>query len=278
MKAMIFAAGMGTRLKPLTDTIPKALVPVGGKPLLQHAIGKLKAAGFDEIIINVHHFAEQIIDFVEANHHFGIHIEFSDEREKLLDTGGGIKKASPFFNDNKPFLVHNVDILSNIDLRKLYETHARSSVPDSKNLSTPPDQAGSKTQPDQPNLPAHSAQPNPLGTLVCNERETSRYLLFDGNNRLKGWINEETGEIKSPFPGFDPRHYRKLAFAGIQILQPSIFQYMSGLPDRFPIIDFYLSICDKEALTCYVPDNLKLVDVGKTDSLQEAARFLYRFS
>ncbi|RNC66230.1 nucleotidyltransferase family protein [Proteiniphilum sp. X52] len=273
MKAMIFAAGLGTRLKPLTDTMPKALVPIGGKPLLQHAIEKLKAAGFDEIIINAHHFAGQIIDFVEANRHFGIHIEFSDEREKLLDTGGGIKKASPFFNDNKPFLVHNVDILSNIDLRKLYEAHARSRVPDSKNLSAPPAHAGSKPQPAQASPSARAAQPNPLGTLVCNERKTTRYLLFDGNNRLKGWINEKTGEVKSPFPGLDPRHYRKLAFAGIQILQPSIFQYMAGLPDRFPIIEFYLSICDKEELTCYIPDNLKLVDVGKTDSLEEAAQF-----
>ncbi|SEA10397.1 Nucleotidyl transferase [Porphyromonadaceae bacterium KH3R12] len=274
MKAMIFAAGLGTRLKPLTDTMPKALVPVGRKPLLQHAIEKLKAAGFDDIIINVHHFAGQIIDFVEANHHFGIHIEFSDEREKLLDTGGGIKKASPFFDDNKPFLVHNVDILSNIDLRKLYEAHARSSVPNPKNPPNPPGQAGKKTRPGQPYPNTHTGQPNPLATLACNERKTTRYLLFDSNNRLKGWINEKTGEMKSPFPYFDPRHYRKLAFAGIQILQPSIFQYMAGLPDRFSIIEFYLSICDKEEVTCYIPDNLKLIDVGKPDSLKEAAQFL----
>lgn len=238
---MIFAAGLGTRLKPLTNTMPKALVPVGGKPLLQHSIEKLKAAGFDEIIINVHHFTEQIIDFVEANHRFDIRIEFSDERDKLLDTGGGIKKAAPFFNDTQPFLVHNVDILSNINLRKLYEAHRGD---------------------------------NPIATLVCSERKTSRYLLFDNDNRLKGWINEKTGEVKSPFPDFDPRHYRKLAFAGIQILHPNIFQYMTGLPDCFSIIDFYLSICDKEDISCYIPDNLQLIDVGKTDSLHEATQFL----
>lgn len=254
MKAMIFAAGLGTRLKPLTDTMPKALVPVGGKPLLQHAIEKLKAAGFDEIIINIHHFAPQIIGFVEVNHHFDIHIEFSDEQEKLLDTGGGIKKASPFFNDNKPFLVHNVDILSNIDLRKLYEAHTQNNFPD------PIRQSGQQSY--------------PLATLVCSERKTSRYLLFDDNNHLKGWINEKTGEIKSPFPYFDPRHYRKLAFAGIQILQPAIFQYMTDLPDRFSIIDFYLSICDKVNVTCYVPENLQLIDVGKTDSLKKASQLL----
>lgn len=245
--------------------MPKALVPVGEKPLLEHAIEKLKAAGFDEIIINVHHFAEQIIDFVGANHHSGIHIEFSDERKKLLDTGGGIKKASPFFNDNKPFIVHNVDILSNIDLRKLYEAHTQRNFPDPKRQSGQHQLHGTETQP---------IQSNPIATLVCSERKTSRYLFFDSNNCLKGWINEKTGEVKSPFPDFDPRHYRKLAFAGIQILHPDIFQYMTGFPDRFSIIEFYLSICDKEGIICYIPDNLQLMDVGKTDSLQEAAQFL----
>lgn len=247
---MIFAAGLGTRLKPLTDTLPKALVPVGGKPLLQHIIEKLKFYGFDEIIINIHHFGQQIIDFVESNNHFDIRIKFSDEQEELLDTGGGIKKAAWFFDDGKPFLVHNVDILSNIDLRKLYEVHT------------------------QRNCPYPTNTPNPLATLVCSERQTSRYLLFDSNDFLKGWINERTGEVKSPFPHFDPRHYRKMAFAGIQILHPAIFQYMDGLPDRFSIIEFYLSICDKEELACYIPDKLKLIDVGKTDSLKEAEQFL----
>jgi NDP-sugar pyrophosphorylase family protein len=238
---MIFAAGLGTRLKPLTNTMPKALVPVGGKPLLQHIIEKLKLSGFDEIIINIHHFGQQIIDFVGSNNHFGMRIEFSDEREELLDTGGGIKKAAWFFDDGKPFLVHNVDILSNIDLNELYNSHLKR---------------------------------NSLATLVCSERQTSRYLLFDRNNRLKGWINEKTGETKSPFPDFNPKQYRKLAFAGIQILLPSIFRYMEDLPDKFSIIDFYLSICDKETVTCYFRDNLKLIDVGKTDSLKEAAQFL----
>src|SRR5690606_32019928 len=155
MKAMIFAAGMGTRLKPLTDTIPKALVPVGGKPLLQHIIEKLKRFGFNEIIINIHHFGQQIIDFVQENNSFDIRIEFSDEREQLLDTGGGIKKAAWFFDDNKPFLVHNVDILSNIDLQELYHFHLKN---------------------------------NTIATLLCSIRQTSRYLLFDTDNHLRGWI------------------------------------------------------------------------------------------
>ncbi|MBQ3681272.1 MAG: NTP transferase domain-containing protein, partial [Paludibacteraceae bacterium] len=118
MKAMIFAAGLGTRLKPLTDDRPKAMVEVNGKPLIQHIIEKLTANGFDEIIVNVHHFAEQIIDFLRENNNFGIRIEISDERGMLLETGGGIKKAAHFFDDGKPFLVHNVDIFSNADLRE----------------------------------------------------------------------------------------------------------------------------------------------------------------
>lgn len=241
MKAMIFAAGLGTRLKPLTDTMPKALVPVGGKPLLQHTIEKLKLSGFDEIIINIHHFAEQIIDFIKFNNNFGIRIEFSDEREKLLDTGGGIKKASWFFDDGKPFLVHNVDILSNINLNEAYACHLKTHSP---------------------------------ATLVCSRRQTSRYLLFDSDNHLKGWINEKTGEVKSPFPNFNPEVHQKLAFSGIHILQPSVFHYMENFSNKFSIIDFYLSICDKEHLACHIPKDLQLIDVGKPGSLQEAHNLL----
>ena len=125
MKAMIFAAGLGTRLKPLTDHLPKALVPVAGKPMLEHVILKLKAAGFTEIVINIHHFGEQIIGFLQANQHFGLTIHISDEREQLLDTGGGIQKAATFFQDTEPFLVHNVDILSNTDLEHRPESPLR---------------------------------------------------------------------------------------------------------------------------------------------------------
>lgn len=239
---MIFAAGLGTRLKPLTDTMPKALVPVGGKPLLQHTLEKLKLSGFDEIIINVHHFAEQIIDFVEQKNHFGIRIVFSDEREMLLDTGGGIKKASWFFDDDQPFLVHNVDILSNIDLHDLYAFHLKTHSP---------------------------------ATLVCSRRQTSRYLLFDGENHLKGWINEKTGEVKSPFPNFDPKVHQKLAFSGIHMLQPVVFHYMKNFPDQFSIIDFYLSICNGDAPSCLIPKNLQLIDVGKPDSLSEAEKMFF---
>lgn len=241
MKAIIFAAGLGTRLKPLTDTMPKAMVPVGGKPLLQHVIEKLKATGFDEIIINVHHFAEQIIDFVRAKNSFGIRVEFSDEREKLLNTGGGIKKAAAFFNDGKPFLVHNVDILSNIDLAQLYAAHLKN---------------------------------NAVAMLVCSPRATSRYLLFDEDNRLKGWINTQTEETKSPFPNFAPSGFKKLAFSGIHVLSPEIFGYMNDFPDKFSVIDFYLSVCGKRAVQAYVPQNLQLLDVGKLGSLEQAEEFI----
>lgn len=241
MKAMIFAAGLGTRLKPLTDTMPKALVEVSGKPLLQLVIEKMKAEGFDEIIVNVHHFAEKIIDFLDANDRFDIRIEISNERESLLDTGGGIKKASWFFDDGKPFLIYNVDILSNIRLRQLYEHHLNQ-----KNLAT----------------------------LVCSERKSSRYLLFDRENALKGWINEKTGETKSPLTDFHPEAYQKLAFSGIHVLDTSVFFYMKDFPEKFSIIDFYLSICNKTMIKSYVPKHLELLDVGKLDALQKANEFI----
>ena len=243
MKAMIFAAGLGTRLKPLTDVMPKALVEVNGQPLLQLVIEKLKAEGFDEIIVNVHHFAEKIIDFIEANNHFDICIEISDERESLLDTGGGIKKASWFFDDEKPFLIYNVDILSNIRLKELYEYHLHQKS---------------------------------LATLVCSERKTSRYLLFDRENALKGWINEKTGETKSPLTNFNSEIYQKLAFSGIHVLDPSIFSYMKDFPEKFSIIDFYLSICNKTIIKAYIPKHFELLDVGKIDALEKANKFVER--
>ena len=119
-QAMIFAAGLGTRLKPITDTMPKALVPVGGQPLLWHVVQKLKAAGFGRIVVNVHHFAQQIVDYLQANENFGLDIRISDESEQLLETGGGIKKALPLFDPESPILIHNVDILSNADLSTIY--------------------------------------------------------------------------------------------------------------------------------------------------------------
>lgn len=244
MKAMILAAGLGTRLKPLTDSIPKALITIGDVPLLEIIIQKLISADFDEIIINIHHFGQQIIDFVESKNQFGIHIEYSKEDGKLLDTGGALKKASWFFNDNKPFLLHNVDILSNVDLRNLYSTHLNNKC---------------------------------IATLMVSERNTARHFLFDKENQLKGWVNNKTGEIKPADINLFPRHYQQLAFSGVQVIDPSIFKYMETYPEKFSIIDFYLSICSKEKLIGYVPENLKLMDAGKIDTLIEAEEFVTKY-
>ena len=244
MKAMIFAAGLGTRLKPFTDTKPKALFPVCGKPLLEHVIRKLKAAGFDEIIINTHHFSEQIIDFLRQNDRFGIRIEISDENNRLLDTGGGIKKAESFFDDGKPFLVHNADILSDADLTAFRKYHLN--------------------------------RENALATLLTSNRETFRYLLWDSSDQLAGWINTQTGEVKSPLKPFNPEKYTRSAFSGIHIFSPSVFEYMKNFPEKFSIIDFYLSIADKAPIFQYMPESLHLIDVGKTENIPEAEKLLGR--
>ena len=240
MKALIFAAGLGTRLKPLTDTMPKALVPIDGKPLLEHVILKLKAAGFNQIIVNVHHFPDQIIEFLKSKNNFDLRIEISDERDKLLDTGGGVKKAKWFFDDGKPFLVHNVDILSNIDLQLLYQQHLETS---------------------------------PLATLVVSERDTFRYFLFDKEARLKGWINEKTGEVR-PENLTNTELFNKLAFSGIQVLSPEVFKLMDHFPDHFSIVDFYLRNAAQQQIKAYVPQALKMIDVGKLNVLTEAEQFV----
>ena len=239
MKAMIFAAGLGTRLKPLTDHMPKALVPVAGKPMLEHVIGKLKTAGFNEIVINVHHFADQIIDFLKANNHFGIKIWISDEREELLDTGGGIKKASSYFNE--PFLVHNADILSNVDLKNMYEYHLNS-----RNDST----------------------------LLVSPRKTVRYLLFDEEHRLCGWVNKDTLQTKPEGFVYCPESQKELAFGGIHVISPSLFQYMKDWTGKFSIMDFYLQTCQKARLGAYLKEDLRLIDIGKPDTLAKAEDFI----
>ena len=240
MKAMIFAAGLGTRLKPLTDNLPKALVPIAGKTLLEHVIIKLKAAGYNELIINVHHFPDLIIDFLKQNNDFGITIVVSDERDELLDTGGAIRKAAWFFDDGKPFLVHNVDILSNLDLTDLYQSHLKSQS---------------------------------LATLVVSKRDTFRYLLFDDNKQLCGWVNEKTGETK-PADMNNILSYNKLAFAGVQIFSVEVFALMEELNPKFPIMDFYLSNTTTQKMSAFVPDNFKMIDVGKLNVLEEAERFI----
>ena len=253
MQAMIFAAGLGTRLKPLTDRIPKALVSVGGEPLLKRVIFQLKGAGFTRIVVNVHHFSNQIIDYLKANDNFGMDIRISDESDKLLETGGGIKKAWPLFDPSEPILIHNVDILSNVDLRKFYQ------------METTDFASSSRKDRDEAPLAAR---------LLVSERKTKRYLLFDDTMRLVGWTNIETGEVKSPYKDLDPKQYKMYAFSGIHMVAPSLFPLMEDEPAKFPIMDFYLRHCDKVRIEGYVKNDLKLMDVGKQETLKEAEAFL----
>ena len=280
MKAMIFAAGLGTRLKPLTDTMPKALVPVCGQPLLYHVLTKLIAGGYDDIVVNVHHFPDQIIGYLKEQD-FGVRIRISDERDFLRETGGGIRFARPYLEapeegvlfqnlchprhhkregptcgrgreatvleehpllrePEEPFLVHNVDIVSNLDLQWFREQH----------------------------------RPDALATLAVSERTTQRYFLFDDNGRLKGWTNLKTGEVRSPYKDLDPGKCCKLAFAGIHLISPTIFGAFDalGFGDRFSITDFYLKACAEYPIYAAVPPDFTMVDVGKKETLSEAER------
>lgn len=259
MRALIFAAGLGTRLKPITDIIPKALVPVCSKPLILHLIEKLKRSDFNEVVVNVHHFTEKIQEYVRENSNFGIKVFFSDETDLLRETGGGIKHAAALLNDGEPFLVHNVDILSNLDLTDFYEAHLANSI----SLDTP------------------------LATILVSERDTQRYLLFDCENNLVGWMNVVTGEVKSPFAelkrepdkDFSVERFlqeyglKKYAFAGTHVISPEVFKIMQTWPDKFSIIDFYLAVADKYIIKAYIKEDLKMVDVGKINSLDEAEIF-----
>ena len=240
-QAMVFAAGLGTRLKPLTDTMPKALVPVGGRPLLEHVIQKLKGAGFERIVVNVHHFGQQIIDFLAAQNNYGLDICISDERAELLDTGGGIKKARAFFEPDSPVLIHNVDILSNADLNSVLAT--------ADTLKT--------------------------AALAISRRESKsgRYLLFDADRRLVGWTNTKSGEVRSPYEDALQRASLQVPFAGIHAFHPALFPLMDTWPDRFSIIDFYLSVCQDHFISGHLAA-FDLIDVGKLDSLAAAESFL----
>ena len=255
MQAMIFAAGLGTRLKPLTDTMPKALVRVGGEPLIKRVIENLINAGVDRIVVNVHHFAQQIIDYLNANNNFGIDIRISDETDGLLETGGGIKKAAPLFAPEAPILIHNVDILSNVDLSKFYQ------------MATIREKSKGETG-------DYLSDNTVDAVLLVSWRKTKRYLLFDDNMRLVGWTNIETGEVKSPYPDIDPKKCRMYAFAGIHAISPRLIKTMDSLPDRFGIIDFYLNACATHNIIGYAKDDLKLMDIGKLDTLAQAEEFL----
>jgi NDP-sugar pyrophosphorylase family protein len=247
---LIFCAGLGTRLKPLTDTMPKALVPIAGKPLLQWQVERLRDAGITDSVINVHHFPDQIIDAIRSNNGWGCNIRISDERDRLLDTGGGLRKAGELLGEGL-ILACNVDILSNIDIRALIAAH----------------------------------NPQNIGTLVVSDRKTQRYLLFDDTLTLRGWTNIATGEVKPDFLS-SIANYRLLAFSGMQVLSPAIFNHMDRVVaqkgDKFSLIDLYLSVCEQDrstfnipnsTLSAFIPEDYRMMDVGKIDQIDEAERF-----
>jgi NDP-sugar pyrophosphorylase family protein len=236
MKTMILAAGLGTRLKPLTDKIPKALIKIKDKTLLEYVINALKNQGVDEIIINVHHYAQQVIDFVEINRKFDIQIEFSHETE-LMDTGGGLKKAAWFFNDNSPFILYNVDVLSNLDLDEMMIIHNKT---------------------------------NALVTLAVRSRKTSRYFLFDENNRLAGWENIESGEQR--IVSKSTKDLQQLSFMGIHIISPKIFTKFPK-EERFSIVKYYLEIAGDNLIKGFRGDAYSWVDCGKPENLSKANNF-----
>lgn len=239
MRAMIFAAGLGTRLGPLTKNKPKALVTVNGVPLLEIAIENLKAQGVTDIIINVHHFADQIIDFIKEKNSFEINIQFSEERKKLLNTGGGLKKALPFFDDGNPFIIWNADIISTLDLKEMLIRH-------NKNES--------------------------VATLFTRNRDTTRYLVFDEHDVLIGWTNLMEGKLKLSKTE-KAKERRLLAFSGIHIVSPEIIKYM---PDKkvFSIIDVYLEAAKQEKLMAFVDNDCEWIDVGRVESVEKAGSIL----
>jgi len=238
MKAMILAAGRGTRLQALTENTPKALVKAGGMSLLERLIIKMKVQGVSEIVINVHHFADQITAFLQEKDYFNIPIDISDESSELLETGGGILKARPFLDDKEPFIVHNVDVLSDIDLRKVYQQHVSSGA---------------------------------LSTLAVKSRKTSRYILFDDDLQMQGWENQGTGE--QVIPGDPEKNLTPMAFSGIHVISPDIFPLFTET-GRFSIIETYLRLCKDQMIKGFRHDEGLWIDAGKPDGLQMANMLL----
>jgi NDP-sugar pyrophosphorylase family protein len=239
MRAMVLAAGLGTRLRPLTDDRPKALVEVGGRTLLEIALARLSSFGIREVIVNVHHFADMIVDYLKTNNNFGMHIEISREDDVLLDTGGGLKKAAYFFLQNsqspeEAFIVHNVDVISTIDLRRMAQFHAENRA---------------------------------LATLAVQERPTSRYLLFDEQLQLCGRKSGRDGQAELVRSSSHPK---ALAFSGIHIISPRLFSLMTE--DRvFSIIAPYLRLAAQgEKIIAFGSDEYQWRDLGRLDDVTQA--------
>ena len=245
MKAMILAAGLGTRLDPLTRKMPKALVPLNGTPLLEILVLRLKQCGFREIVINIHHHGQQIIDFLETRNNFDIKIDISDERNRLLDTGGAVKKAMAFLGDGEPFLVHNVDVITSLDLRALMTHHTRSGA---------------------------------IATLCVQERSSSRYFFFTEDDLLCGWKNEGSGKEKGMTSGSGPLKQR--AFSGIHAVGSRFFEkaMLHGCfpPDQdvFSIIDVYLCLAASEKVQGWDHSGSPWFDIGRYQQLKAAEAWM----
>jgi NDP-sugar pyrophosphorylase family protein len=230
MKAMILAAGRGTRMKPLTDSMPKALIKVQGVPLLEHCIKYLKFFGIYEIIINVHHHAEQIIDFLNKNGNFGLQIVISDERDELLETGGGLYKARWFFNDNMPFVMMSSDVITNLNLEDLCAYHRRY---------------------------------NPIATLAVKQRTSTREFLFDENNDLCGWRNNTTGEIRWSRA---VSNFKAISFSAIHVIDPVIFELITE-KGIFSITDLYLRLAGERIIKGYEHNESLWFECGRIENL-----------
>lgn len=243
MKAMILAAGLGTRLRPLTDDRPKALVEINGRTLLEIALARLRSFGIHDVIINVHHFADMVVDYLKKHDNFGLRIEISREDALLLDTGGGLKKAARFFledpnHSEESFIVHNVDVLSTIDLRRMLQFHAE-----------------------------HRA----LATLAVQDRKTSRYLLFDDHFQLCG---RRKGSDQEPELVRSPEPVHPLAFSGIHVISPRLLTMMTE-EGAFSIIDTYLRLAaEGEEILGFRADDYYWRDLGKPENIAQAAQDL----
>lgn len=242
MQAFIPAAGLGTRLLPLTEHRPKALVEVGGVPLLKIAIDNLARQGATRIVVNVHHFADMVIDYLQS-HDWGTEVLVSNEKDKLLDTGGGLKKAAPLFNRDEPILIHNVDILSRINFHDLVELHQ---------------------------------QEGNFVTLAVSVRDTSRFLLFADNGLLVGWNNRSTGETKWVDELVEKKN-RALAFSGIAVLEPGVLDVLPPCEIPYPIVPAYLNIAKEHRISYFIHSSSDWMDVGTPQSLNKAQSW-FRFS
>lgn len=238
---MIFAAGLGTRLRPLTNNKPKALVELNGIPLLQHVIYKLIKTGINEIVINVHHFADLIEDYLIKNNNFGITIHISDEREQLLETGGGLINAKHFFTDCDAVLVYNVDVFSDINIQKLID---------------------------------YQKSNKPLATLCVRNRKTSRYLLFNEKNQLSGWKNTKTNELKE-IKYYNSHKSKWFAFSGIHIINTEIFQ-LTQRKGKFSIIDLYLALAKDFNIQSFEHNDDVWMDLGKIENLRKAETYFIK--